>query len=393
MSRVLIVPDSFKGSLTAQKVADTIENTLITCLPGISCKTIPLADGGEGTTAAAFPFLKGTMIQSTVSGPIYGQNVDATWFLPHKPNEPALIEMAAASGLPLLPKNLQNPLKTTTYGTGELIKIAFEKGCRNIILGLGGSATCDGGVGAAAAMGFKFINSDGEKFIPLGESLSLIQRIDEDSANPLIQAINDGSLTITAACDVKNRVHGRRGAAAVFAPQKGADKQGMRILQKGLKNLTRISGYNSIAEEQGTGAAGGFGFAVSAFFKGDLLPGFQLLSQLAQLDDAIQKASVIITGEGALDKQSLMGKLIGEILKKISHSDKKLIIICGHSTLPHQTIKRVSKRYQIQRPSIYSLTDTASSKKESIQQAEKYLKLSVVKVAEDFNYILCKNER
>lgn len=326
---ILAVPDSFKGSLSSIEASEAIQRGFQRVLPEIPFRILPLADGGEGTVSALSPFIKGKLVHSEVSGPLPGQRVNAAWLMPDSTDEPAVIEMAAASGLPLLSGEQQNPLQTTTTGTGELIREAWKLGCREIILGLGGSATCDGGAGALSAMGWSFRDSNGRELKPTGGNLNWISSIEQDSDDPLAAAIINGELRITAACDVSNPLHGRQGAAEVFAPQKGADRAAVLQLRQGLLQLDRAAGGGTGADQPGAGAAGGLGWAVINIMRGQLIPGFEILSRFNGLAEALDQADLVITGEGRFDSQSRMGKVTGRLIDLTGQCGKPLLIFCG----------------------------------------------------------------
>lgn len=300
----LICPDKFKGSLDAAGVARAIEKGVRRADPKARIDLCPLADGGEGTVAAMVAATGGRFITTRVTGPLPEMKVDATYGL--LPDGTAVIEMSAASGLELLPPAHRNPLYTTTFGTGELMAHAIGSGCRRIILGIGGSATTDGGIGAAQACGFTILLEDGE---PLSPTEPLCGR---DLPRVLMVKQGRGEVTrgveIVVACDVSNPLYGPNGAAYVFGPQKGASPEEVELLDRGLRQLASRTGTDHLANTPGAGAAGGLGFGMIAFFGATLQPGATLVMDTLRVRDRLADVDLCITGEGRLDSQSLSGK-------------------------------------------------------------------------------------
>ena len=329
MKPILIAPDSFKSSLCATEVAKTIEKAVKTIFPATPTITIPMADGGEGTMKSLKSTMNGETISLKVSGPRIKQKVQATYLISELKVKTAFIEMASASGLELLKKREQNPLLTTSIGTGELIRDAYNKGCKEITVAIGGSATCDGGIGALCVLGFSFLDKHSNPLEPIGANLIKISSILKNKEDPFIRDILDGDVTIKIACDVINPLNGINGAARVFAAQKGADSKGVLLLEKGLLNLTKISNGEDNAVISGSGAAGGVGYGLSHFLDGKLTSGFSLISDMLDLPKLINSSSFVITGEGNFDNQSYMGKLVGQILTIASDKKKQVVVLCG----------------------------------------------------------------
>lgn len=304
MKKIIIASDSFKGSLTSVEVAESAQKAIHAVFPNAEVIVIPIADGGEGTTEAMAYALEGQTISCPVHDPLM-RPMHARYGI-CKENRIAFIEMAAASGLPLIPAEMRNPLRTTTYGTGEMIKDALERGCRQIFMGIGGSATNDAGIGMLQALGFRFYDQHLMEVGHGGIALEKIRYIDESQALPQLQEAQ-----FTIACDVNNPFCGANGAAHVFARQKGADEAMIERLDKGM------SAFASIIKEKkgidlnaipGAGAAGGLGGACIAFLSAQLRPGIEIILELLDFDKRIRGAELIITGEGRLDKQTTMGK-------------------------------------------------------------------------------------
>ncbi len=299
--RIIIVPDSFKGTISPFEVTQIIKESILRVIPHAEITEIPIADGGEGTLDCFFALLGGEKVEAKVTGPNFSP-VNAKFLLCGKT---AVIEMAQAAGL-----TLAKPLSaksTTTYGVGELILRAESLGAEKIILAIGGSATNDGGCGMAAAMGIKFFDINGKEFVPVGESLCQIDKIEFAAKRDL-----------TVLCDVRNPLFGVNGAAYVYAPQKGASADDVEMLDSGLKHLTDVlKGYGAdIADMPGAGAAGGLGAGAVAFCGGRLQRGIDTMLDLADFDALAEKADIIITGEGSLDSQSFSGKVIDGIISR-----------------------------------------------------------------------------
>ena len=301
MNKYVIAPDSFKGTISSQEVCDIIERSILDFDHDAVIVKVPVSDGGEGFADAFLRQCGGTRHELSVKGPLF-QPVQAYWGM-LADNKTAVIEMAAAAGLMLIKPEQMNPELTTTWGVGELILDAISKGAEKIIIGLGGSATNDGGIGMATALGYRFLDASGEELSPIGANLSKIARI----IKPPDQIRTD----FEAACDVNNTLFGPDGAAFVFAGQKGADQAMIERLDEGLKNLTSkiesdLGAY--VGDVSGGGAAGGLGAAVVAFLGGTLKPGIELLLDTMNFDALIQDADYLFTGEGRMDGQSLAGK-------------------------------------------------------------------------------------
>lgn len=303
--RVVIAPDSFKESLSSPEVASAIERGWLAGAPDSVTVRVPLADGGEGTVQALVAATDGRLERRTVTGPL-GDSVDASFGLLGGPGPlTAVVEVAEASGLSLVPAGRRDAAAATSRGTGELIAAALDLGAERVILGLGGSATTDGGVGLAQALGIRFLDYDGLDVPSGGAGLAHLARVDASAAHPRLCEIE-----LVAACDVDNPLTGDSGAAAVFGPQKGAEPSTVAILNAGLVHLAAVLGSGRAVDpaQPGTGAAGGIGFAVTTLLGGQLRPGFEIVADAVGLDNALRGADLVITGEGRLDAQSLSGK-------------------------------------------------------------------------------------
>ncbi len=313
--KIVIAPDSFKGALSSTRVANAIEEGVKKAWEGVETRKIPMADGGEGTVEAMVEATGGRIVYVDVTGPL--GNVIHSFYGILGDGETAVIEMAAASGLPLVPMEKRNPLYTTTYGTGELIRHAFENKCRKLIIGIGGSATNDGGMGMAQALGIRFLDKYGKVLGFGGQELEKIHQIDMSELSPHIK-----STEILVACDVTNPLCGERGASYVFGPQKGATPETVKRLDEGLRNFSAvIKGQLNleIKDLPGAGAAGGLGGGLVAFLDARLESGIQIMIQSSNLEQTIKDSDLVITGEGKTDEQTAFGKVpygIGQIAKK-----------------------------------------------------------------------------
>ncbi len=304
--RVLVAPDKFKGSLTASAAANAIARGALRANAALEVDLAPMADGGEGTLEALAAATGGSIHKRIVKGPL-GTPVEACFGLLGD-GLTAVVEMAEASGLVLLEPSQKNPEKTSTFGTGELVLAAIEAGARKLIVGIGGSATNDGGAGFAAALGFGLLDSEGKPIEPTGEGLSRLSRIDVSGKNKRLAGVE-----IAAACDVSNPLCGPDGASAVYGPQKGATAEQIRRLDANLAHFAEIVERDlgvRVADEPGAGAAGGLGAGILAFVGGKLERGVELVIRAVNLDDRLDGCLLCLTGEGALDRSSKFGKTV-----------------------------------------------------------------------------------
>lgn len=323
MNKVVIIPDSFKGTMSSRKVCDITKEAIKKYYPQAKVCTLPVADGGEGTVDSYLAAVGGEKIHLTVTGPLFNK-VEAYYGI--LPDGTAIIETAASAGLPLVGED-KNPLKTTTFGLGEMIIDAIKKDCRKIIIGLGGSCTNDGGAGAAAAMGIAFYNESGDVFVPTGENLSEIARIDMSGLFPGVK-----DLEIIGMCDVDNPLYGKNGAAYIFGPQKGASEEDVRYLDEQLRcfsNLLNSQLDMDISSMPGAGAAGGLGGGIVAFLGARLQNGIEAVLDTVKFEQYAEGADLVISGEGRLDGQSLRGKVISGIAKRCKNLQVPLVAIVG----------------------------------------------------------------
>jgi len=302
--KILVAPDSFKGSLTAMEAAENIERGILKADSEIEVDLLPMADGGEGTVQSLVDATEGKIIEKEVTGPL-GNKVEAFYGLLGD-GKTAVIEMAAASGLPLVPEGKKNPLKTTTYGTGELIASALEHGVKKIIIGIGGSATNDAGVGMAQALGAEILDAQGKEIGFGGGNLDQIAEINLENLDSRLDDIE-----ILVACDVDNPLFGENGAAYVYAPQKGADKEMVEKLDQNLRyfNQIAIKELNKDPNQiSGAGAAGGLGAGLVVFLDAELKAGVNIILDIIDFESKLKGVDLVLTGEGMLDGQSIYGK-------------------------------------------------------------------------------------
>jgi|AntRauTorckE5430_2_1112549.scaffolds.fasta_scaffold21598_2 glycerate kinase len=364
--RILIASDTFKDALDAQAVCEAISSGLLAANKTFEVVKMPLADGGEGTAAILAHHTGGQMVQDRSTSPLfeplmaeYGMSGDG---------KTAFIEMAAASGLQSLKPEERNPLYTSTMGTGMLIIAAVSRGASKIILGLGGSATNDAGMGMATALGYRFLDRDGRELEPVGGNLGKIDRIDDASL-----LFDPRELEIITLCDVDNPLYGADGAAQVFAPQKGADEAGVKLLDEGLRHIApkmeALAGQ-SVAEVPGSGAAGGMGAGCLTYLGATLQPGIETIMEVAGFEDALANADYVITGEGRLDKQTLRGKLIKGITRRASQKNVPVIALCGALEVAPEAVRSIGLRaaFSIQNRPVSletALTETAARLEEA----------------------------
>ena len=324
MQKILLLPDSFKGTLSSAEICKIMEESAHAYFPGCQVISIPIADGGEGSVDSFLSAVGGRKMAGEIHGP-YFESIPAYYGL-LSDGKTAVIEMAAAAGLSLV-EGRKNPLLTTTYGTGEQIKSALEQGAGKIIVGLGGSATNDGGAGAMAALGAKFFNGRGESFLPTGGTLKDIDHIDTNGLHPALAKVQ-----IVAMCDIDNPMYGEQGAAYIFGPQKGADEGMVQELDRGLRHYAEVIRRDlgvDIARVPGSGAAGAMGASMVAFLNAQLAMGIQVLLDVVRFETIAGDADLIFTGEGRLDHQSLRGKAVIGIAKRARALGVPVIAVVG----------------------------------------------------------------
>jgi len=341
--KIVIAPDKFKGSLTGFEFCDAVEEGFKKVSSDIEIIKMPLADGGDGTIDVVNHYLKGEKITVTVNNPFFNA-IEASYSYSEK-SQIAFIEMAEASGLKLLTEHEKDCSTATTLGTGELISDALDRGAKEIILGIGGSATNDGGMGMAQALGFRFFDAQGQEVKPIGSNLIKVSKIDDSKKHPKISEVK-----FKIACDVSNPFYGDNGAAKVYGAQKGASESEIASLDTGLRNFAKVIeekfGIN-LQEIPGSGAAGGIGGGAFVFLNGKLCSGIELIKELADFDKAIAGTDWIITGEGKLDEQTLSGKTIAGVIASAKKKNIPVAAFCGAVEIPENKQKEFGIAYSV----------------------------------------------
>lgn len=371
--RILIAPDKFKLSLSAPEVAAAVAQGIRSVHPHAEVDLVPMADGGEGTVDALLAAGHGERLTADVTGPLPTERVTAAWAL--LPDQTAVLEMSAASGLALLSPTDRNPEQTTTFGTGELINHAIERGARRIIVGIGGSATTDGGVGCAQACGWRFELDDGSTRGPEDRPINGGEVARVKSASQAARAFPP----ILVASDVDNPLYGPRGAARVFGPQKGATPQQVERLDGALARLATLLGRQDLAQCAGAGAAGGLGFGLMAFFDARLESGFGLVARTLRLRERIVDADLVITGEGRLDASSFHGKTAIGVARLCRQLKIPCLAIVG-SVGPGAEAAQDEGLHQW-----HAIRDLATSDEDSMHRARALVVQVAERIARDLN--------
>jgi glycerate 2-kinase len=324
-AKLVIAPQSFKGSIFALEAAQAIERGVLAALPSAETVLVPVADGGDGTLEALVDTTGGQVFRSIVTGPL-GQAVEASWGVMGD-GQTAVVEMARASGLALVPQKRRNPRSATTRGTGEIIKEALDKGYTRIIVGLGGSATNDGGTGMATALGVKFLDAQGQPLPPGGAALARLDRIDVSNRHPKL-----AEATIIGATDVTNPLCGPTGASAVYGPQKGATPEMVEELDQALRQFARVVQRDLgqyVLDRPGSGAAGGLGAGLMAFSGAELRSGIDMVCEVLEFDRHVEGASLVITGEGRSDESTIYDKAPVGVARRAMARGVPTIILAG----------------------------------------------------------------
>jgi len=362
--KFVLSPDKFKGSLTGIEFCDVVEEGIIAVLPEAEILKLPLADGGDGSIEVLDYHLHGKRIEVDVEDPLFRPIKASYLFI--ESLQTAFIEMAEASGMKLLSADEQNCFYTSTYGTGELILDALKKGAKNIILGIGGSATNDCGIGMARALGFRFFDRDDNELIAIGKNMSEIVKI-----NTTYTIKNLSQITFKVASDVTNPLFGENGAAYVYAAQKGANTNEILLLDHGLKNMAGLFKDQfgiDIQNTEGAGAAGGLGAGAMVFLKADLISGIELIKDLIDFDIKIRNADWMITGEGKLDLQTLSGKTIQGVITSSKKYNIPVAAFCGSVALSQKELDKMGISYAA------SIIENAESLEDSMVNTKDHLK-------------------
>ncbi len=363
--KIVIAPDKFKNSLTGIVFCEIVEKEILKKNSNIEVVKLPLADGGDGTIEVVNFYLQGKVVEVTVNNPFF-KPVKAS-YLYSENSKTAFIEMAEASGVKLLDKTEFDCINATTFGTGEMIVDAINKGVKTIILGVGGSATNDCGIGMASALGYQFLDKNNNLVKPIGANLSKIKSI---NASEIHQGISNVDFKI--ACDVTNPLYGKNGAAYVYGGQKGASEKEIILLNKGLEDFAKILNdvfTIDVQSVKGAGAAGGMGIASKLFLNGSLKPGIQLVKNLANFDKKIKNANWIITGEGKLDSQTLSGKTIQGVLESAQKQKINVAAFCGKIELTNNELKEIGIEYG------KDIMSNSKNLDDAMNNSSKYLKI------------------
>lgn len=361
--RIVIAPDSFKGTLSSETIIKIVKEEAINILPSCDIISIPMADGGEGTEKIMVDLMKGFHREVSVEDPA-GNRIQAGYGVLNKST--ALVEMASASGLTLVCKEKRDPWEASSYGTGELIRQALEDGYRNIIVAVGGSATNDGGMGAMSALGVRFLDKENHILKGSGKELNRVTAIDASRINP---AIKESKITVM--CDVKNPLLGKNGASYVYGPQKGADFEMIKKLEQGMENYARVMEKSTgihIGSLPGTGAAGGISAALKVFCNAELKSGVETILELIDFYSILEHTDLVITGEGRVDGQSAQGKVLAGIGEYCKKAGVPAIAIAGGMGEGSE---------EIYKKGILSVMPSVSgflSEKEGLERAEELLK-------------------
>lgn len=366
--KIVVAPDSLKESLTAAQTAQAIERGIKSILPTANVVLLPIADGGEGTVSALVTAANGEIITSPATDPL-GKKIYPRWGILE--DGTAVIEMAAASGLPLVPPKQRNPMITTTYGTGQLIKAALDRGCRRIILGLGGSATNDGGAGVITALGARLLDFDGNEIASGPSGLMNLATIDLSYLDPRLKTTH-----FDIACDVSNPLTGPLGASHVFGPQKGADAKMINEMDSALTHFASVAlaNYKDIANFPGSGAAGGLAAGLSIVASIKIKPGIDLILEAMSFSEHLRGADLVFTAEGKIDGQSMMGKAIFGIANLAHKAGVPTVALCGSIGLDHQEL------YKHGISAIVPIVDSPMTLAEAMEQAPRLVESAAARV-------------
>ncbi len=372
MKRIVVAPDKFKGSLTGIQFCDAVERGIKKVIDAVEIIKLPLADGGDGTVEALQYYTGGEYLRVLVNDPLM-RKIEAS-YLYSASEKMAFIEMAEASGIRLLKTDELDPLRTSTFGTGELIIDAIERGVQQIILGIGGSSTNDAGMGMARALGFRFFDKNKTELLGRGEDLNKLEFIDTSEVDLKIKSVR-----FKVACDVDNPLYGLNGAAYIYSPQKGASPEIVKELDLGLQS------FNNVVKDQfgkdlqsipGAGAAGGLGAGSILFLNAELNSGTSLVKEVAGFDEKIIDADWIITGEGKFDEQTFSGKVIKGVLE--SRTNQRLAVFCGVSELDRSQLEEYKIDY------ISEMMEQAKNPEDSIKNSGRYLENAAERFARSF---------
>ncbi|WP_127137120.1 glycerate kinase [Flagellimonas oceanensis] len=341
--KFILAPDKYKGSLTGREFCETVARGIKKVFPNSEMIHRPLADGGDGTIDVVADYLNATKVSVTVYDPLFREIT--TQYLLSKDKQTAFIEMSEASGYKLLQKSEMNCINTTTLGTGQMILDALEKGAKNIVLGIGGSATNDGGMGMAKALGYSFLDAKGDELEPIGKNLGMVKEI---QSNRVTSKLSEAKIQV--ACDVNNPFYGENGAAKIYGAQKGASEEEIAFLDKGLESFASVlkSTFDvDVQDIDGAGAAGGVGGGAVVFLNAELASGVDLVMELANFDEVLEGADWVITGEGQLDGQTFSGKTINGVVQSAKKHHVPIAAFCGSIDVSIEEMKRMGLDYAV----------------------------------------------
>ena len=372
--KIIAAPNAFKESLTGKEAAEVIREGVLRACPACEVVCVPVADGGDGLNQIVTEALNGREYEVAVHGPLM-EKIRASFGYVEE-DKTAIVEMAQASGLSLLTDEQKDPTKTSTYGTGELILAALDRGANRVIIGLGGSATCDGGIGMAAALGYRFLDINGKEVKPTGGALADIHSIDSSMADPRIR-----STRFQGVCDVSNPLTGKSGASYVYSPQKGADSDQVKQLDEGLVKLSRCIRNDlgvSVDNIAGGGAAGGLGAGLHCFLGAKLEKGIDLVMDLVKLEENMQGADLVITGEGQIDYQTKFNKAPAGVARLAQKYNIPCIAVCGSIG------ERIEELYDVGFTSVFSLCPGPISLNSAMENSHQLLAFQVEQVTRLF---------
>lgn len=364
--KIILAPDKYKGSLTGWEFCEIVARGIKKVFPNAETVYRPLADGGDGTIDVVADYLKASKEKIVVTDPLF-RKITAFYLL-SEDRQTAFIEMSEASGYKLLQKSEMNCMDTTTLGTGEMVVDALEKGARNIVLGIGGSATNDGGMGMAQALGYVFVDANGNQLKPIGRNLGKVREIRTNNLHPKLT-----DTKIQVACDVTNPFYGELGAAKIYGAQKGATEEEITFLDEGLRhfaNILRSTFKIDVQEIHGAGAAGGAGGGAVTFLNAELASGVDLVMQLANFDKVLQGADWVITGEGKLDSQTFSGKTINGVVKSAKKQNVLVAALCGSVEVTIGQIQEMGLDYAVSiLNEVGNLDDAKANAEENLELA------------------------
>jgi len=377
--KFILAPDKYKGSLTGREFCETVALGIKKVFPNAEIVNRPLADGGDGTIDVVADYLNASKVSVKVKDPLFREIT--TQYLLSEDKQTAFIEMSEASGYKLLKKSEMNCMDTTSLGTGEMIADALEKGVKSIVLGIGGSATNDGGMGMAKALGYSFLNADGMELEPIGRNLGNVKEINQDNVNPKLSGAK-----IQVACDVNNPFYGENGTAKIYGVQKGASDQDIELLDRGLQSFAKVlqSTFNvNVQNIPGAGAAGGVGGGAVVFLNAELASGVDLVMELANFDEVLEGADWVITGEGQLDGQTFSGKTINGVVQSAKKHQVPIAAFCGSVDVTIDDMQQMGLDYAVSiLNQIGNLDDAKAKTVENLEMAS-YNFAHLVKLSKD----------